>query len=106
MRRAPRDRRPPSRPRQPAKLSSRTGMQSRRIAILIGFTGFCAGAVSAPTVIQQGDIIAHLARTISWYRNVENAADLSGGAADVLMREGAHQAALKGLQLAFDFARA
>jgi len=81
-------------------------MTGRRIGILIGIAAAFAGAQSVPTGVRQGDIIAHLARTISWYRNVETAADLSGGSADVLMREGAHQFALKGLQLAFDFARA
>ncbi len=49
------------------------------------------------------DIIDHLEQSISWYRHLQAVDQASG---DVLVRQSIHQASLKALQLAFDFARA
>ena len=53
--------------------------------------------------IRVDDVTDHLQQTIAWYRHLQGVEQASS---DLLIRESVHQASLKGLQLAFDFARA
>lgn len=69
----------------------------------------CPGAAPAsppPAPLRDADIVAHLARTISWYRRVAAAEQAAEGPADVLVRDNAQRTSTRALQLAFDFARA
>ncbi len=59
---------------------------------------------SSPT--SAADLIAHLEQTIAWYRHAIAAQDSAGGSSDVLLRDSTHEASIKALQLAFDYARA
>jgi small-conductance mechanosensitive channel len=78
--------------------------------MLLGFVNAGTGAPPPPppppASIQPKDILGHLSRTIAWYRNVENAAELASASGEILVRQSARQTALRSLQFAFDFARA
>ncbi len=56
--------------------------------------------------LKPSDVIAHLEKAIAWYRHVDTAAQSAGGSIDILLRDSAHQDALRALQLAFQFAHA
>ncbi len=71
-------------------------VRTRRLLPLIAVT-----LAAAP--IRSDDVIDHLEQTIAWYRHLQTVEQATG---DVLMRQSVHQASLKALQLAFDFARA
>lgn len=63
-------------------------------------------ASSQPTATQPADVIAHVERTIAWYRRInaiEQQPDISG---DTTSRNLIHQSAVKAVELAFEFARA
>jgi hypothetical protein len=64
----------------------------------------CVSVISAarPTSIRPQDLLAHLEQVVSWYRHVNS--DPSTG--NVLIHDSLHQASLKALELAFQFARA
>jgi len=60
---------------------------------------------AAPTAISPGDVIAHLARTVSWYRHVDAFLEATAASGDPLLHENTRRPAIKALQLSFDFAR-
>jgi small-conductance mechanosensitive channel len=60
-------------------------------------------AAPPPTTIRSEDIVDHVEQTIAWYRHMQS---VEQATSDVLVRQNVHQAALKALQLGFDFARA
>jgi small-conductance mechanosensitive channel len=64
----------------------------------------CAAArpADAPPPFRPAEIVAHLARAIAWYRHVIALPPAS----DPIARENTQRAALRSLQLAFDFGRA
>ncbi|MES1257491.1 MAG: hypothetical protein ABUS51_03640, partial [Acidobacteriota bacterium] len=88
-----------------------TATASSRAArvLAIVFLANALGAAPAlpppPTTISAGDVVAHLARTISWYRHVDGLLDATALNSDALLHQSTHAAAVKALQLAFDFAR-
>jgi len=61
-----------------------------------------AGAAPSDSIRSQ-DVIAHLKQVVSWYRDLDSVEPSAG---DVVVRDNLHQASLKALQLAFQFARA
>jgi small-conductance mechanosensitive channel len=63
-----------------------------------------ASPVSTP--VQPTDIVQHLERTLSWYRRVSAIEQQPEITSDLASRDRLHTAAIKALQLAFDFARA
>lgn len=80
------------------------------IAGLLVCLSFAGSGDAAPEQAAAGlrtaDILAHLARSIEWYRNiyaVEQSAQLS---TDVLARDNTQRTSTRALQLAFEFARA
>src|SRR5262245_51292639 len=66
---------------------------------------FLAIAAAAQSLPQTGEIVAHLARTIAWYRHVAAVEQASQSSGDVLAHDGPQQTATRALQLAFEFAR-
>jgi small-conductance mechanosensitive channel len=74
----------------------------RTVKFWILAAAFAAGAPT-PAAIKPEDILNHLEQTIAWYRHLQGVEQASS---DVLLRQNVHQASLKALQLAFDFARA
>ncbi|MEO8660986.1 MAG: mechanosensitive ion channel domain-containing protein [Bryobacteraceae bacterium] len=65
-----------------------------------------ADAATPTTPVQPGEIVAHLARTIAWYRRVAAVEQSTQVTGDVLARDNAQRTAVRALQLSFDFARA
>jgi small-conductance mechanosensitive channel len=63
-------------------------------------------APPAPAPVRSSDIVSHLERTLAWYRRVSAVDQQPEITSDLASRDRVHQAALKALQLAFDFARA
>src|SRR5215510_2838430 len=70
-------------------------------ASVVLFLAFAAD----PTSLNTGEIVAHLARTIAWYRHVVAVEQSAQPSADLLAHEGPQTTATRALQLAFDFAR-
>jgi small-conductance mechanosensitive channel len=66
---------------------------------------FLAFAADPPTSLHTGEIVAHLARTIAWYRHVVAVEQSAQPPADLLAQDGPQRTATRALQLAFDFAR-
>jgi small-conductance mechanosensitive channel len=60
---------------------------------------------SAPP-IQADDVLDHLKQTVAWYRRVVSLEQIPYFANDPLLKQDVHNAAVKALQLAFDFGRA
>src|SRR6185437_3206902 len=82
-----------------------------RCALLLGIfllgTTFAQGQSStAPPPPASTDIVAHLERTIAWFRHIESLEQQPELSDDVASRERLHQISISALQLAFDFARA
>ncbi|MCC6859726.1 MAG: mechanosensitive ion channel [Bryobacterales bacterium] len=88
-------------------------MQPRWVQRVAG-AGLASGllwtALAAPAPpaapLQMAEVIAHMARTIAWYRHIAAAGQSAQLPADVLEREAAQRVSTRALQLAFDFARA
>ncbi|MFN0169826.1 MAG: mechanosensitive ion channel family protein [Bryobacteraceae bacterium] len=79
------------------------------VALVMGLLPLAfAGAAPTPPAapLREADIVAHLARTISWYRRVTAAEQAAQSPADVLARDSVQRASTRALQMAFDFARA
>ncbi len=77
------------------------------LAVWLLSSGFSGAAPAQPPVpLTAADIVAHLARTIAWYRRVAAVEQPSQAAADVLAQDNVKRASTKALQVAFDFARA
>jgi small-conductance mechanosensitive channel len=75
--------------------------------LLWALSSSLASAAPTPTTpVQPGEIVAHLARTIAWYRHVTAVEQSTQVTGDVLARDNAQRTALRALQLSFDFARA
>ena len=85
-----------------------SGVQRSVVLILLLVFLPCTGRAESlpppPTAVRPGDVIAHLARTISWYRHVDALIDATY-VNDPVLHQSTHAAAVKALQLAFDFAR-
>ncbi len=81
-------------------------MRARRVSGLGLLLCWCAcvsvTSAATPASIRSQDLLAHLEQVVSWYRQVNS--DPSTG--NVLIRDSLHQASLKVLELAFQFARA
>ncbi len=61
---------------------------------------------AAPATIEPKDVVAHLERTIQWYRHLSQIDSPPGDAGDALLRDNLRRRALRSVQLAFEFARA
>ncbi len=77
------------------------------IAIVSFSSTFARGQLSpAPQPPTSTEIIAHVERTIAWFRRVQSLEQQAGLSDDVASRERLHQISVSALQLGFDFARA
>ncbi|HXA51130.1 MAG TPA: hypothetical protein VNV86_12525, partial [Candidatus Acidoferrum sp.] len=87
-----------------------------RVAVL-AIAALTASSQTAPTPppatpppslpsIQADDVLDHLKQSVSWYRRVTSLEQTPYFANDALLRQSLHNAALKALQLGFDFGRA
>ncbi len=79
------------------------------MAALLLAGGARAGAGPEPATtaqIRAADVIAHLARTIAWYRDVTALQQISDAPADRAAGERVRRSSTRSLQLAFDYARA
>ncbi len=56
--------------------------------------------------LRTAEIVAHLARTIAWYRRILALEQGARSTSDLMSRDSAQRTATRALQLAFDFARA
>jgi small-conductance mechanosensitive channel len=77
----------------------------------IAILAFAAAALfsqttTSTTPIQADDVLDHLKQTVAWYHRVVSLEQIPYFANDALLKQDAHHAALKALQLAFDFGRA
>jgi small-conductance mechanosensitive channel len=77
-----------------------------RLVLILGAALALPAADPPPAPLHPSDIIAHLARTISWYRHVTQLEQSLPASSDILARENAQRSATQALQLAFDFGRA
>jgi small-conductance mechanosensitive channel len=82
-----------------------------RAALCVVFSSLFAASPApvlepAATPVGAADVLAHLERTISWYRKLNAVERFPALANDVLRRETARRMSIHALQLAFDFARA
>jgi small-conductance mechanosensitive channel len=81
-------------------------VRARRVSVLglllCWYSCLSVTSAAPPTSIRSQDPLAHLEQVVSWYRHVNS--DSSTG--NVLIRDSLHQASLKVLELAFQFARA
>ncbi len=82
-------------------------LSAASVVISLLWPAFAADAPSPPAPpLRTADIVAHLARTISWYRHVTAVEQSAQLPTDILARDSAQRTATRALQLAFDFARA
>ncbi len=65
-----------------------------------------AAPTQAPLPLRPADVLEHIKESIAWYRQVNSAEQTAALAGDVLLRDSTQAAALKALQLAFDFGQA
>lgn len=61
---------------------------------------------AATSPLNAGEIVAHLARTIAWYRHMAAVEQSPQVPSDLLVRDSTQRTSTRALQLAFDFARA
>jgi small-conductance mechanosensitive channel len=66
---------------------------------------FAAAPAPQAAPLRVADVVAHMARTISWYRHMSAVGQSAQLPADVFERDGAKRTSTRALQLAFDFAR-
>jgi small-conductance mechanosensitive channel len=77
------------------------------ILIAWGIASHCAHGSAAAELPLQGDqVISHVSRTISWYRDIAALQQLPADSDDVVLRDRLHQTAQTSLRLAFDFGQA
>src|SRR5262245_54531002 len=67
---------------------------------------FFAFAADPPAPLQTGEIVAHLARSIAWYRHVVAVEQSAQPSPELAAPDGPQRTATRALQLAFDFGRA
>ncbi len=60
----------------------------------------------APAPLPPADVLTHIQASINWYRQVNSAEQTPALANDVLLRDSTHAAAVKAVQLAFQFGQA
>ena len=76
------------------------------VCLLCPASAAAAPVPTPPAPLRAGDIVAHLARTISWYRRVVAVEQSAEVPADVLARDSTQRSSTRAMQLGFDFARA
>jgi small-conductance mechanosensitive channel len=76
------------------------------VVIFLGSTFAQGQSSSAPQPPAATDIVAHVERTIAWFRHVQSLEQQPELSDDVASRDRLHQISVSALQLAFDFARA
>jgi small-conductance mechanosensitive channel len=74
--------------------------------VLLGLAILAGAPTPTPAPLRTGEVVAHLARTISWYRHVTAVEQSSLPSADILQRDSTQRTATRALQLGFEFARA
>ena len=84
------------------------GLSAARVipAVLLLVPAFAAAPAPPGAPLRTADVVAHLARTIAWYRGVAAVEQSTLAPADILARDNTQRNATRALQLAFDFARA
>jgi small-conductance mechanosensitive channel len=79
-----------------------------RTAILFPAALLLSAAAPPPATapLRPADVLAHIQASINWYRLISSAEQTPPLASDVLLRDSTHAAAVKAVQLAFQFGQA